>query len=178
MASLSAFPGLNPGAFEALILIISPVRGLRPLRARRARTENVPNPASLTVSPFFRAFVIASSNPSIAQPAAFLDISAEAATASINSALFMAATLLTSCLSRKEHHDREYNWSEFLVQIYLLTRICVNARTSLNKRQCITYEKQRSVRQDDVLFIFTFGLVLFHDLAFLILRGFRLRHPL
>ena len=33
MASFNAFPALKPGTFDALILIASPVLGLRPVRA-------------------------------------------------------------------------------------------------------------------------------------------------
>jgi len=89
MASLSAFPALKPGTFEALILIASPVRGLRPVRAALLRTENVPNPTNVTVSPFLRALVTASIAASNALPAAAFDRSAESATASISSALFI-----------------------------------------------------------------------------------------
>ena len=89
MASLSAFPDLKPGTFEALILIVSPVRGLRPFLAARLRTEKVPKPTSVTESPFLSAFVIAVIALSMARPAAAFDMSAEFATASISSALFI-----------------------------------------------------------------------------------------
>lgn len=89
MASLRAFPALKPGTFDALILIASPVLGLRPVRAARLRTENVPKPTKVTVSPFLRALVTASIAESSALPAAAFDKSAESATASISSALFI-----------------------------------------------------------------------------------------
>ena len=39
-------PALNLGALEAGILISLPVAGLRPLRAERLATENVPKPVN------------------------------------------------------------------------------------------------------------------------------------
>ena len=89
MASLSALPDLNPGTFEALIFIVSPVLGLRPILAARLRTENVPKPTSVIESPLFRALVSASNAASKARAAEALDRSADSAIASINSALFI-----------------------------------------------------------------------------------------
>ena len=42
--SLRAFPGLNFGVFEAAILIVSPVAGLRPSLAALFDTLKEPNP--------------------------------------------------------------------------------------------------------------------------------------
>ena len=56
-ASFSALPALNAGFIDAATLIVSPVRGLRPSRAARLRTWNVPKPTTVTVSPFFTALV-------------------------------------------------------------------------------------------------------------------------
>jgi hypothetical protein len=53
MASFSFFPALNLMALDALILIASPVWGLRPLRAFRRIFENVPNPTRVTFPSFF-----------------------------------------------------------------------------------------------------------------------------
>lgn len=39
-------PALNLGTFEALILISLPVAGLRPVRAARLATSNVPKPVN------------------------------------------------------------------------------------------------------------------------------------
>src|SRR5580765_2693322 len=100
MASLSALPALNEGFFEALILIVAPVRGLRPVRAARLRERNVPKPTSATLSPFFNAFVITSMTASTARPASALLSSAESATAETNSPLFML------CLSQKDIGER------------------------------------------------------------------------
>lgn len=57
-ASFSALPALNAGTFDALILMVWPVRGLRPERAARLRTTKVPKPTSDTSSPFFSARLI------------------------------------------------------------------------------------------------------------------------
>src|SRR3989304_4487896 len=57
-ASLSAFPALNVGILAALILIVSPVCGLRPLRAARSRTPKVPNPTKVTTSLLFSDLVM------------------------------------------------------------------------------------------------------------------------
>ncbi len=50
-ASRSPFPALNEGTLDAAISMGSPVRGLRPCRAGRCLTVNVPKPAMLTDSP-------------------------------------------------------------------------------------------------------------------------------
>jgi len=50
---------LNDGFFEAAILMVSPVFGLRPVRAARSRTWKVPKPTRVTASPSFSALVMA-----------------------------------------------------------------------------------------------------------------------
>src|ERR687894_820891 len=50
-ASLSSLAGLKAIFFEALILIGSPVCGLRPVRAARLRTCRMPRPVTLAFSP-------------------------------------------------------------------------------------------------------------------------------
>ena len=50
-ASLRTLPAVNPGRRAAAILISSPVRGLRPVRAARLFTLKVPKPTKVTVSP-------------------------------------------------------------------------------------------------------------------------------
>jgi hypothetical protein len=72
-----------------LIWIGSPVRGLRPIRAARALTENVPKPTSDTPPPSLSVDVTASSTASTAFVASARDNPAEPATASISSPLFM-----------------------------------------------------------------------------------------
>ena len=42
---------MNEGAVEAAMVMVSPVRGLRPGRAGRDRVEKAPKPAIVTVSP-------------------------------------------------------------------------------------------------------------------------------
>ncbi|KAF5302506.1 hypothetical protein FQR65_LT00878 [Abscondita terminalis] len=58
-ASFRALPGRNFGTLAFLILMVSPVRGLRPVRAARADTANVPKPTRVTVPPFFRVVLTA-----------------------------------------------------------------------------------------------------------------------
>ena len=52
---MSVLPALNFAAREAAISMLSPVLGLRPVRALRVDTEKVPNPEMLTLSPCFSA---------------------------------------------------------------------------------------------------------------------------
>ena len=87
-ASLRALPGRNLGTLAAFILIASPVRGLRPVRASRLPTANVPKPTNDTVSPFLSVIFTASMVDSRARVAAALEISAFLAMCSINSVLF------------------------------------------------------------------------------------------
>src|SRR5687767_10711329 len=55
MASRKPFPALNLGVLLAGMKISRPVWGLRPLRAARDITVNVPNPTSVTLSPLLNA---------------------------------------------------------------------------------------------------------------------------
>jgi len=55
--SLKVWPTLKRTAFEAAILMASPVAGLRPLRAARLENEKLPKPVICTVSPFVTALV-------------------------------------------------------------------------------------------------------------------------
>lgn len=87
-ASFNALPALKPGTFAALIWMVAPVCGLRPVRAARALTWNVPNPTNDTVSPFLRAPVTADNVASNAFPASAFERPASDAIASINSDLF------------------------------------------------------------------------------------------
>jgi hypothetical protein len=64
------------GTLAALILIAAPVRGLRPVRAARLPTANVPNPTNDTVPPFFNVVFTAPMVDSNARVAAALEISA------------------------------------------------------------------------------------------------------
>jgi hypothetical protein len=87
--SLSALPAVKAGALRAAILSSLPVCGLRPVRAARCDTLNVPKPIKVTESPFLSEEVIAATVASIARPADAFERSADLATASINSDLFM-----------------------------------------------------------------------------------------
>ena len=51
----SFFPGLNAGAFEAGMAMVSPVAGSQPWRAALGQAVKVPNPAMMTVPPFVMA---------------------------------------------------------------------------------------------------------------------------
>src|SRR5258708_15498938 len=71
MDSLSCFEALKRTVFPAAILIASPVCGLRPMRAARLETLNVPKPA-IDISPsFFSPLVMVSKMASTASFAAF-----------------------------------------------------------------------------------------------------------
>src|SRR3954467_13056 len=90
-ASLSALPGRNLGTLAALILIVAPVRGFRPLRAALFPTANVPKPTSETEPPFFSVVFTAPIIDSSARVAAALEMSACLAMCSISSVLFTGA---------------------------------------------------------------------------------------
>src|SRR6202042_1525203 len=85
MAFLSAAPAVNLGTREAGIWIFSPVAGLRPSRALRCETLNLPKPENVTSLPRFSAPSIVSSIASTASPASFLLNPARSATWSTNS---------------------------------------------------------------------------------------------
>src|SRR5579872_6631500 len=84
-------PAVNFATRRAAILRVAPVCGLRPLRAFRCETENVPNPIKATRSPFFRALVMLSTVVSIAVAAWVLLTPQPDAIRSMRSALFMLA---------------------------------------------------------------------------------------
>ena len=76
-------------AVEAAIFTVSPVCGLRPVRAARLVVLNEPKPGQATLSPFFVALVTWSKNAPRVRSASAFDTSADFATASISSALVM-----------------------------------------------------------------------------------------
>ena len=49
--SFKPLPALNAGDLEAAIVIVLPFCGLRPSRAARSRTSNVPKPITCTLPP-------------------------------------------------------------------------------------------------------------------------------
>ena len=88
-ASLSAFPALNAGAFEAAMAMLSPVRGLRPWRAARVLAVKLPKPAMETVSPRVSASATAAKTALTTRSAAAPGMEISAATWDDSSALFM-----------------------------------------------------------------------------------------
>src|SRR3546814_20413506 len=73
------------------MVIVSPVRGLRPIDALRLLTEKVPKPTRRTSPPFFSEVVIASKTASTALLASPLVRPLESATAAVRSCLFMGS---------------------------------------------------------------------------------------
>src|SRR5436190_20675717 len=90
--SFSPLPALNLGWLDALIVIGSPVRGLRPVEALRLATENVPNPTRRTSSPLDKVPVIVSKTPSTALVASLRERPLASATAPISSFLFIVGS--------------------------------------------------------------------------------------
>ena len=87
--SFKPLPALKPGTFDAAICIEAPVCGFLPSLAALCLTEKVPKPTSETVSPFPNASPIESNTASTALPAEALVTSADEATASTKSDLFI-----------------------------------------------------------------------------------------
>jgi hypothetical protein len=92
-ASRKLFPALNFGVLLAGMKISRPVWGLRPFRAARDITENVPNPTSVTLSPLLKASWTLSTSAFNAFSASRLVISASLEMRVTKSALFIAASL-------------------------------------------------------------------------------------
>ena len=88
-ASLSAFAAENLGAFLAETLTVSPVFGLRASRAARSFTENLPNPAIETSSPFLSDFTIVLKIVSTTCSACTFVVPSSAFTTSTRDALFI-----------------------------------------------------------------------------------------
>ena len=80
---------MNLGCFDALIWMVSPVLGLRPVVAARWATEKVPKPTIRTSPPDFNADVMLSNTPSTARPASAFGQPAASATAETRSFLFI-----------------------------------------------------------------------------------------
>src|SRR3954452_12204974 len=74
--------------------MVSPVCGLRPVRAWRLLTEKVPKPTRVTLSPLFKVLVTASTKESRASLACVLEITPSSAILATNSALFIIVFLL------------------------------------------------------------------------------------
>ena len=84
-AAFSVAPALNAGALDALILMGAPVDGLRPLRAARFLTSNVPKPTKATLSPFFKVAVMMSISAAMVLSASVFVLFVFVDNASINS---------------------------------------------------------------------------------------------
>ena len=84
---LNAVPALNFGTVVFLIFTVSPVRGLRPVRAPRATFWKVPNPVMPTFPPLATSRMMTSRTASSASLAAFLLPSLDSR-APMSSALF------------------------------------------------------------------------------------------
>lgn len=91
-ASRSAFAGLNEGAVEAAMAMLSPVRGLRPVRAGRDRVEKAPKPAIVTVSP-------PASASAMAENTAFTAASASDLASEVLAVRWAASSVLVICTS-------------------------------------------------------------------------------
>src|SRR5215213_5964813 len=85
MAFLRPEPAVKRGTFDAAICIDSPVRGLRPSRAPRAATWNLPKPVNVTSPPLLSVDSMVPSTASTAAAASFLERPASWATLSTNS---------------------------------------------------------------------------------------------
>src|ERR687898_160217 len=95
-AFLRPEPAVNRGTLLAAICIVSPVRGLRPSRAPRLATWNLPNPVNETSSPDLSALSTVEMTASTAAPASFFDRPLSAATLSTNSDFVMYVLLRPS----------------------------------------------------------------------------------
>ena len=87
-AVLNPVPGRNAGTVAAGTATVSPVRGLRPTRAARARASKTPKPVSDTDSPALTVSTMVDSSPSTAD-AAVRRSPRRAASASMSWDLFM-----------------------------------------------------------------------------------------
>src|SRR5687767_12961784 len=94
MAFLRPEPAVKRGTFDAAICIDSPVRGLRPSRAPRDATWNLPKPVNVTSPPPLSSDSMVLSTASTAAAASFLDRPASWATLSTNSDFDIGSLLL------------------------------------------------------------------------------------
>src|SRR5579863_3631914 len=111
-AFFSSAPGVNFATLRAAILMVAPVCGLRPFRALRCDTENVPKPINATRSPFFNAPVMLLTAVSIAVVACALLISQAPAILSTRSALFIVSPRRSLSCPAESGRDRSSRPSE------------------------------------------------------------------
>ena len=99
-ASRSAFAGLNEAAVEAAMAMLSPVRGLRPVRAGRDRVEKAPKPVIVTVSSRASASAMPENTASAAS-ASDSDSEVLAATRAVSSRLFTLVSFRRSARPKR-----------------------------------------------------------------------------
>ena|GEM_PF-5751204 len=92
MTSLKCVPARNAGTLVFFTRTASPVRGLRAVRAARARFSNTPKPVIVTFSPLLTVRTIMSTKLSTASEAVFLS-PRRSPSISISSALLAIAVL-------------------------------------------------------------------------------------
>ena len=107
IAFLSPEPAVKRGTRLAAICIVSPVRGLRPSRAPRSATWNLPKPVKLTSPPDFSSSSIELITASTAAPASYLLRPLFDATLSTNSAFVVMTTppFYRAAFSRRDLDD-------------------------------------------------------------------------
>ena len=88
----------KPSFFDALILICSPVAGLRPRRAGRFFTWKMPRPVMRTLWPFFRFFTVRSTKALRNSVEAFLVISCFSASSAASFDSAIVCTLSSAML--------------------------------------------------------------------------------
>src|SRR5688572_7882445 len=107
--SFSSLPTLKRTVLLALMLMDSPVAGLRPLRALRSDSEKLPNPGTFAPSPDRRASVIASKTASNASVACLrLSPSTLSTIALTKSSLPAILPLLLTCHLDESDRPRRY----------------------------------------------------------------------
>src|SRR3954471_11343699 len=94
--SLSCLPARKRGCLDGLMVISSPVWGLRPLPPARVATTNTPKPVRRTSSPAFKEEAMRSNTPSTALAASFLGRPVVSESFWMRSFLFMG--MLLTCL--------------------------------------------------------------------------------
>src|ERR1700693_3870594 len=106
--SFNCLPGLNFADRLAAISIDSPVFGLRPVRAWRSDTENVPKPEMFTRSPWRNAAMTSSSKILIARSASALLRGSLFDNASMSSALVICTLQRSSQKTLTAHLSRAF----------------------------------------------------------------------
>ena len=130
-ASRRVLPALNEGAVEAAMVMVSPVRGLRPVRAGRERVEKAPKPAIVTVSPLASASAMAENTALTAAAASDFDSEVLAATPTASSRLFIPRPLWSPFRRSVSRYRRLSGSAPRRVVAHLAEREVVFSRTAL-----------------------------------------------